>query len=120
MEVKMKKIKALSGVLTFAFLSLLCSAAQAQEYRFERAIGRPPAVADPQGLAVDNRGNLYVADRMNAQVIRITPAGATQMNVVKEKGLQRPVAVAVDVRGNLIVVDEGRSAAVNKAQATIW
>jgi sugar lactone lactonase YvrE len=76
----------------------------------------------PHGLAFDKAGNLYVADRGNNLIRRITPAGlvttfsgtttagftdATPGLVASYNG---PSAVAVDAQGNVFIADEGNNA----------
>jgi len=72
----------------------------------------------PGGVAVDATGNLYVADRANNRIRKVTPAGA--ISTVAGNGssgsggddgpatsarLGSPVDVAVDGRGNLYIAD---------------
>lgn len=81
----------------------------AQEYRFERSIGRPPTVGEPFGLTVDKAGNMYVADRTNGKVITITPTGTMQVDRFRAAtNVQRPAAVTVDRAGNLLVAEEAQ------------
>lgn len=84
-------------------------ALQAQEYRFERVIGRAPAIAEPLGLTIDRAGNMYVADRFNGRVIKINSSGRMQTDAYRTVGnLERPTAVTMDAAGNLLVADEAR------------
>ncbi len=95
--------------LAVAFLALafLPAAVRAQDYKFERAIGRPPSIGEPYGLTVDRAGNMYVADRTNRKVITITAAGSMRTTgAVATTNMGRPAAVTVDRQGNLLVVDE--------------
>lgn len=69
----------------------------------------------PQGLSIDAAGNLYVADRSNSTVRKVTPAGvvttvlgtAGQPGVVlgNAPGLNLPEAVVVLAPGRIAVVD---------------
>jgi uncharacterized protein (TIGR03437 family) len=74
--------------------------------------------SEPGGLAFDSAGNLYVADRTNGRVRKITPAG--NISTVAGDGLGRladgklatqssmyPSDVAVDAAGNLYIADSG-------------
>jgi serine/threonine-protein kinase len=61
----------------------------------------------PQGLAVDSAGAVYVAD-FNNRVVKLT-AGSTSQTVLPFTGLNYPEGVAVDGQGNVYVVDRGNS-----------
>jgi uncharacterized protein (TIGR03437 family) len=77
-------------------------------------------LAQPEGLAVDRAGNLYIADAANHRVRRVTPAGV--ITTVAGNGhagfsgdngpseaaqLNQPYSVAVDSAGNLYIADLG-------------
>ncbi len=74
---------------------------------------------NPQGLAVDGKGNIYVADTGNHTIRRITPtgevttlaglaatSGATD-GIGKDARFNSPGGLAVDNTGNLYVADTG-------------
>jgi sugar lactone lactonase YvrE len=75
----------------------------------------------PQGIAVDQAGNLYVADRSNHAIRRVTPDGvvstlagaSTRVGQVDggpgEASFSRPQGVAVDTGGALYVTDRDGS-----------
>jgi hypothetical protein len=75
--------------------------------------------ADPQGVAVDGSGNVYVADTSNSTIRKITPAGlvTTLAGIAPVDGsadgtgadarFRRPQGVAVDGSGNVYVADTG-------------
>jgi DNA-binding beta-propeller fold protein YncE len=62
-------------------------------------------------MAVDARGNLFVADTDNKQVLEL-PAGWPSATEVAFNGLKEPTAVAVDTTGNVYVVDSGNNRVV--------
>ncbi len=66
----------------------------------------------PAGIAVDNSGNLYVADEDNSTIRKITPVGTNWVVttiVGSNAQFQSPVGIAVDGAGNLYVADEWNS-----------
>ncbi|PWU12089.1 MAG: hypothetical protein C5B51_01430, partial [Terriglobia bacterium] len=80
------------------------------------------ALNGPEALALDNAGNLYIADTQNYRVRRIasdgtitTVAGVGNGNVFGDDGpavsagLVLPTAIAVDRVGNLYIADFGNS-----------
>jgi serine/threonine protein kinase, bacterial len=64
----------------------------------------------PQGLAVDTNGALYVAD-FNNRVVKLA-AGANTQSVLPFTGLNYPEGVAVDAVGNVYVADRGNNRVV--------
>ncbi len=62
---------------------------------------------EPQGLAVDSAGAVYVAD-FNNRVVKLT-AGSTSQTVLPFSGLNYPEGVAVDGQGGVYVVDRGNN-----------
>jgi len=65
-------------------------------------------LAHPAGLAVDNKGTLYVADHDNNRVLTLTPDSTTPNQIQQFAGtntLRWPAGVAVDNRGTLYVAD---------------
>jgi sugar lactone lactonase YvrE len=78
---------------------------------------------EPDGVAVDNAGNLFVADTWNRAIRKVSPAGVVTTLVGKTRGLggsadatgsaagfSVPSGVAVDGAGNLFVADWGNHA----------
>ncbi len=64
----------------------------------------------PTGLAMDGKGNLYVADGCNGAVRKLTPAGGTWIVTTLASGFNIPVGVAVDAAGVVYVADAGNAA----------
>jgi serine/threonine protein kinase, bacterial len=64
----------------------------------------------PQGLAVDANGAVYVAD-FNNRVVKLA-AGANTQTVLPFTGLNYPEGVAVDSAGNVYVADRGNNRVV--------
>jgi len=76
----------------------------------------------PQGIAVDATGNIYVADRNDNMIRKITSAGVvstfagtgayalTNGDGPTVAAFNRPVGVAVDAAGNVYVTDQGNNA----------
>lgn len=116
-------------------LSLGAIAAQAQStyerYRFTTFAGNPPSIGSadgtgsaarfnyPHGVAVDNAGNIYVADSSNQTIRKVTSAGlvSTLAGSPGKSGstdgngssarFYSPTGVAVDGAGNVYVADSG-------------
>ena len=62
----------------------------------------------PSGVAADTNGNLYVADKANNKVRKITQAGAaSSLTSTFATGLRAPVGVAVDRSNFIYVVSQG-------------
>jgi sugar lactone lactonase YvrE len=75
----------------------------------------------PQGVAVDASGNVYVADRGNSVIRKITTAGrVVTVAGAKSKGFidatgesaafNNPSGIVLDSQGNMYVTDQGNSA----------
>jgi len=65
----------------------------------------------PGGVAVDNAGNVYVADTGNARVLKLPARSNTQVTL-PFTGLFDPDGVAVDSAGNVYVTDYGNNSAL--------
>jgi sugar lactone lactonase YvrE len=87
-------------------------------------------LSDPQGVAVDSAGNLYIADANNSVIEQVTPFGV--LSIVAGTGtfgpptpgpaaasaLNFPYGVAVDSSGNLYIADFGNN--VVEEVTTSW
>src|SRR4051812_36860955 len=115
----------ISAVLFSAALALIGAPVFAQSYSFTVFAGTPPPTGgqdgvgsearffNPIGLGIDGAGNLYVADRSNSTVRKITPAGvvstfaglAGAVGATDGTGaaarFNQPIGVAVDAAGNV-------------------
>jgi len=69
----------------------------------------------PEGICVDNRGNIYVADTDNSKIRKITQSGVVSTLAGSAEGFQdgptstskfrSPGGLCVDVKGNIYVAD---------------
>jgi uncharacterized protein (TIGR03437 family) len=86
-------------------------------YNGDRGPAKNAALDFPTGVAVDTKGNLYIADSLNFVIRRVdvdgtinTIAGNGKPGFAGDNGLatsaqMNPVAVAVDAAGNLYIAD---------------
>ncbi len=84
-------------------------------------VGSNARFGEPNGLAIDGSGNLYVVDNYNHTIRKITPGGVVstlagspgQRGSADGTGAQArfagPVAVSVDASGKVYVADAGNS-----------
>jgi serine/threonine-protein kinase len=70
----------------------------------------------PQGLAVDSTGAVYVAD-FNNRVVKLA-AGSNNQTVLPFTGLNYPEGVAVDGQGNVYVADRGNNRVLKLASGS--
>jgi sugar lactone lactonase YvrE len=84
---------------------------------FSDGLGTLATFNNPTGLVVDVNGNLYVADRINQRIRKITPNGqvttfAGSGEIGNSNGLgtlatfNYPIEVAIDANGNVYVADQ--------------
>lgn len=64
--------------------------------------GTSARFSSPHGLCVDTSGNVYVAERLNNKIRKITPDGTVSTFAT---GFQNPYGVCIDTNGNLYVAD---------------
>jgi DNA-binding beta-propeller fold protein YncE len=67
-----------------------------------------PGLRDPEGVAVDAAGNVYIAASGNGEILELLAATGNVIPVVSS-GLYYPHDVAVDVAGNVYIADGGSS-----------
>jgi streptogramin lyase len=64
---------------------------------------------NPQGLAVDGAGNVYIADAGN-NAIKEWSLTTQNLTTLPSSGLSSPSAVSVDTQGNVYIADTGNNA----------
>jgi arylsulfate sulfotransferase len=64
---------------------------------------------DPQGVAVDALGSIYIADTGSSSIQKLH-VGTQQVSTLVSSGLDRPTGVAVDLLGNVYIADNGNKA----------
>lgn len=68
----------------------------------------PGQLDDPQSMAVDSVGNVYIADAGNGFISKFTPNG-TPLLSFQEGALKEPQSIAVDAGGAIYISDPARS-----------
>ncbi len=66
----------------------------------------PGQFIQPQGIAVDAHGDIYVADTGNARIQKLAPDGSV-LAVWQASTLRNPLAIKVDGQGSVFVLDNG-------------
>ncbi len=102
---RIRKISPLGNVTTLAGSSMGYADGTGDTAQFNR----------PHGLAIDDSGNLYVADTYNHRIRKVTPGGVVttiaggQFGFPDDNGSTygAPYAITIDARGNLYVTDIG-------------
>ena len=62
-------------------------------------------LSNPDGLAMDGAGDVFIADYGNSRVVEVTPGGV--QTTVPTTGLSTPGGVAVDGAGDVFIADSG-------------
>jgi sugar lactone lactonase YvrE len=97
-----------------AFLLILClnvSFASAQSVSFagvQTTVGG--GLNNPQGVAVDAAGDVFISVTGNSQVVEVPANGGPQITV--GSGLSYPRGLAVDLAGDLFIADQGNNRVV--------
>ncbi len=92
-------------------------------YNGDGILAKDAELAGPQGLAADKDGNLYIADRNNNRIRKVTIADGKISTVAGtglfgfsgdggsaiEADLALPTGVAVDAAGNIYIADQGNN-----------
>ena len=95
------------AALLLALCAAFCPIASAQTAHFvgvQRAV--PVSGLNlAQGIAVDQSGNIYIADSKNNQVLKVTPSAGGYTQSVVASALGGPSGVAVDGNGNVYIAD---------------
>jgi hypothetical protein len=69
------------------------------------------------GVAVNNSGDVYIADTGNNRVVEVTPAGV--QTTVPATGLSGPMGVAVNNSGDVYIADTGNNRVVEVTPAGV-
>ncbi|MGN6256699.1 MAG: NHL repeat-containing protein [Solirubrobacterales bacterium] len=74
-----------------------------EEYELSEELSSSPSFSEPLGVAVDTKGNVYVADFGSRSILIFNPTGA-QIGQIETGGfLENPSDVAVDSAGDIFV-----------------
>jgi hypothetical protein len=71
------------------------------------AAGGSPLLVQPEGVAVDSRGHVYVADRARDLVVRLDPAGRVLEPRYRDLHVPRARMLAVDPTDHLWIAGDG-------------
>lgn len=83
---------------------------------YAEGVGSAAGFNNPSGIAIDNNGNLFVADKNNHLIRKILPDGTvTTFAGIRTQGFSdgkpgrfnNPSSITIDASGNLYVTDEG-------------
>jgi sugar lactone lactonase YvrE len=84
----------------------------------------PGVMSDPQGVAVDRAGNVYVADTLNNRIQKFSPGGQplAQWGSRGDQPGQfyEPTDLTIDSKGNIYVADSGNNRIDELSAAGKW
>lgn len=81
--------------------------------------GAPPLLTQPEGMAADAEGNVYVADRVQDRIVKLGPRGAVLD--ASRIAVKRPRLLAVGADGALWVASDGTAEAPwQRGPGEIW
>jgi hypothetical protein len=81
--------------------------------------GTPPLVRQPEGIAADGAGNIYVADRDAGVILKLDPSGGVLDP--RYASLTRPRVLAMDAQGQLWIGGDGTAEAPwQRGPGEIW
>jgi DNA-binding beta-propeller fold protein YncE len=89
------------------------------EFKYESQVGESAtAFTEPEGVATDANGNVYVSDPGAKMVREFSPGGTTEIASFAVEGLER--SVVVDSRGDIFVYGNPNHALPGARPAEIW
>jgi len=114
---KVSKVEFSTGIVT------TIAGTQEIGYSGDGKAAKISQLANPTGLALDGKGNLYIADSGNERIRKVnldtgiitTVAGTGERGYTKDGGLAiyaelaNPIGLAVDKKGDLFFVDRGNN-----------
>ncbi len=83
--------------------------AQTAHFAGTQSVPFRSGLSQPQGVAVDRSGNVYIVDSGNGRVLKETLASGVYTESTVVSGLSQPQGVAVDTIGNVYIADTGNS-----------
>jgi sugar lactone lactonase YvrE len=103
-----------SGFTRLLGLVFLCASPSIAQIAFLGAQSTVPAtgLSHPFAAALDVAGNLYIADKGNNRVAKLTPTGTQTTVATTPLTLSNPDGVAVDRAGNVFISDAGNNRVV--------
>ncbi|WP_172838102.1 choice-of-anchor D domain-containing protein [Terriglobus roseus] len=84
-----------------------CGYAQSAHFSGSQVTLPITGLNNPEQIASDANGNLYIADVLNNRVLKETPTNGSYVQTTIGAGLSSPRGVAVDVSGNVYIADSG-------------